>query len=54
MPFLAVMATLAAISMAGIPPMLGFAAKEAGYAGLLDGGTWGLRGTVVMARRLDH
>ena len=27
--------------MAGIPPMIGFAAKEAGYAGLLDGGTAG-------------
>ena len=41
--------SLAAICMAGIPPMLGFAAKEAGYAGLLDGGTGGLAGTVVMA-----
>ncbi|MET0864310.1 MAG: proton-conducting transporter membrane subunit, partial [Nakamurella sp.] len=49
MPFLAVMATLAAISMAGIPPMIGFAAKEAGYAGLLDGGGYGVAGTIVMA-----
>ena len=49
MPVVAVMATLAAISMAGIPPMIGFAAKEAGYAGLLDGGTAGAIGTVVMA-----
>lgn len=49
MPLVAVMATLAAVSMAGIPPMLGFAAKEAGYAGLLDGGTAGAIGTVVMA-----
>ena len=49
MPVVAVMATLAAISMAGIPPMLGFAAKEAGYAGLLDGGTAGVIGTAVMA-----
>src|SRR6478752_6079259 len=49
MPVVAVMATLAAISMAGIPPMLGFAAKEAGYAGLLDGGTAGYLGTAVMA-----
>ena len=48
MPFVAVMATLAAVSMAGIPPMLGFAAKEAGYAGLLDGGTAGTIGTTVM------
>ncbi len=49
MPGLAAMATLAAISMAGIPPMLGFAAKEAGYAGLLDGGPAGAIGTAVMA-----
>ena len=49
MPTIAVMAALAAISMAGIPPMIGFAAKEAGYAGLLDGGTAGAIGTAVMA-----
>src|SRR6478752_7440912 len=49
MPVVATMAVLAAISMAGIPPMLGFAAKEAGYAGLLDGGTAGAIGTAVMA-----
>src|SRR6476659_8129649 len=49
MPVVAAMAVLAAISMAGIPPMLGFAAKEAGYAGLLDGGTAGYIGTAVMA-----
>jgi len=49
MPVVAVMAVLAAVSMAGIPPMLGFAAKEAGYAGLLDGGSAGVIGTVVMA-----
>jgi multicomponent Na+:H+ antiporter subunit A len=49
MPVVATMAVLAAISMAGIPPMLGFAAKEAGYAGLLDGGTAGYLGTAVMA-----
>ncbi len=49
MPMVAAMAVAAAISMAGIPPMLGFAAKEAGYAGLLDGGTWGLAATVIMA-----
>ncbi len=49
MPVVATMAVLAAISMAGIPPMLGFAAKEAGYAGLLDGGTAGYIGTAVMA-----
>src|SRR6476469_966102 len=49
MPLLATLAVLSAISMAGIPPMLGFAAKEAGYAGLLDGGTAGYIGTAVMA-----
>ncbi len=49
MQALAVMAGLAAVSMAGIPPMLGFAAKEAGYAGLLDGGIPGAIGTAVMA-----
>src|SRR6478752_5077628 len=48
-PLLAGLATLAAISMAGIPPMLGFAAKEAGYAGLLDGGAWGLVAVTAMA-----
>ncbi len=49
MPTIAVMGTIAAFSMAGIPPMIGFAAKEAGYAGLLDGGTAGAIGTAVMA-----
>src|SRR5664279_2360326 len=49
MPTIAVMAALAAISMAGIPPMVGFAAKEAGYAGLLDGGTAGALGAAIMA-----
>jgi len=49
MPTIAVMGALAAVSMAGIPPMIGFAAKEAGYAGLLDGGTAGAIGTAVMA-----
>ncbi len=49
MPGLAAMATLAAVSMAGIPPMLGFASKEAGYAGLLDGGPAGAVGAAVMA-----
>ena len=49
LPGLATMTTLAAISMAGIPPMVGFAAKEAGYAGLLDGGTPGALGAAIMA-----
>ena len=41
MPAVAVMADAGGDRMAGIPPMIGFAAKEAGYAGLLDGGTAG-------------
>ncbi len=49
MPLLATLAVLSAISMAGIPPMLGFAAKEADYAGLLEGGTGGLVAVTVMA-----
>lgn len=48
MPLVAALAVLAAISMAGIPPMFGFAAKESGYAGLLDGGTWGAVAVVIM------
>ncbi|ACV80242.1 Na+/H+ antiporter subunit A [Nakamurella multipartita] len=49
MPLLATLAVLSALSMAGIPPMLGFAAKEADYAGLLEGGTGGYVAVVVMA-----
>jgi len=49
MPLLATLAVLSAVSMAGIPPMLGFAAKEADYAGLLEGGTGGLVAVTVMA-----
>ncbi|HEY7815430.1 MAG TPA: Na+/H+ antiporter subunit A [Nakamurella sp.] len=49
MPLLATLAVLSAISMAGIPPMLGFAAKEADYAGLLEGGTGGYVAVTVMA-----
>ncbi len=47
-PVLFMLAVLAAISMAGIPPMIGFAAKEAGYAGLLRGGGWGTAGLLMM------
>ncbi|WP_236007931.1 Na+/H+ antiporter subunit A [Nakamurella leprariae] len=42
-------AVAAGVSMAGVPPMLGFATKEAGYAGLLDGGTWGVVAVALMA-----
>jgi len=36
-PFLAIAATLALASMAGLPPLLGFVAKEAALTGLLEG-----------------
>jgi multicomponent Na+:H+ antiporter subunit A len=38
LPVLAVIAGLAALSMAGVPPLLGFVGKEAAFAGLLEGG----------------
>ena len=37
-PVLAVIGGLAALSMAGVPPLLGFVAKEAAFDALLDGG----------------
>jgi multicomponent Na+:H+ antiporter subunit A len=37
MPWLAVIATLAAASMAGLPPMLGFLGKEAAFSAFLGG-----------------
>ncbi|OYO10372.1 Na+/H+ antiporter subunit A [Enemella evansiae] len=43
MPVLAVASTLAAASMAGVPPLLGFVSKEAAYAALLnEPGPWAL------------
>lgn len=48
-PALFVAAVLAAASMAGIPPMIGFVAKEAGYAALLDAGTAGTLALILMA-----
>jgi multicomponent Na+:H+ antiporter subunit A len=45
-PALAVIAILAAASMAGLPPAIGFAGKEAVFASLLDAGT---TGRVVLA-----
>jgi multicomponent Na+:H+ antiporter subunit A len=45
-PALAVVATLAAGSMAGLPPAIGFAGKEAVFAALLDAGT---PGRIVLA-----
>ncbi|MCZ2829789.1 Na+/H+ antiporter subunit A [Modestobacter sp. VKM Ac-2986] len=38
LPVVAVIGTLAAASMAGLPPMLGFVGKEAAFTALLDGG----------------
>ncbi len=38
MPVLAGVATLAALSMAGVPPLLGFLSKEAAYEAFLHGG----------------
>jgi multicomponent Na+:H+ antiporter subunit A len=45
-PALTVVAILAAVSMAGLPPAIGFAGKEAVFASLLDAGT---PGRVVLA-----
>lgn len=45
MPVLCGIACLAAVSMAGLPPVLGFVAKEAAFTSLLEGGsphTWTL------------
>jgi multicomponent Na+:H+ antiporter subunit A len=38
LPGLAVIGGLAALSMAGVPPLLGFVGKEAAFAALLEGG----------------
>jgi multicomponent Na+:H+ antiporter subunit A len=38
LPVLAVIGGLAALSMAGVPPLLGFVGKEAAFAALLEGG----------------
>ena len=38
LPVLATVATLAALSMAGVPPLLGFISKEAAYEAFLHGG----------------
>lgn len=43
MPFTAVLTALAAMSMAGLPPFLGFVSKEKGYYAFLElPGSWGL------------
>jgi multicomponent Na+:H+ antiporter subunit A len=38
LPAVAVIGALAALSMAGVPPLLGFVGKEAAFAALLEGG----------------
>ncbi|HWU09960.1 MAG TPA: Na+/H+ antiporter subunit A [Streptomyces sp.] len=50
MPYVCAVAVLAAASMAAVPPLLGFAAKEAAFDALLHGGTadrWVLAVTVA-------
>lgn len=51
MPVVAVAAALASMSMAGIPPLLGFVTKEAALLGYVDapgqGATWALTGIVA-------
>lgn len=46
---LAVAAALAALSMAGLPPLMGFAAKETALAAILAGGLGGLVAVAVLA-----
>jgi multicomponent Na+:H+ antiporter subunit A len=48
MPALFWIAVAAAASMGGLPPTIGFVAKEAGFAGLLAGGGWGVAAVPVM------
>lgn len=50
LPAVAVLAALAGASMAGIPPLLGFVAKEAALDGLLEaGGTWSTLALALVA-----
>ncbi|SNR37875.1 Na+/H+ antiporter subunit A [Blastococcus mobilis] len=48
LPALAIIGTLAAASMAGIPPLLGFVGKEAAFTALWDGGLPDRTGAVVV------
>jgi multicomponent Na+:H+ antiporter subunit A len=54
MPFTALAAGLAALSMAGIPPFLGFIGKELAYEAVLEAPlwTWVLSGAMVWANML--
>jgi len=51
LPVVAAVGGAAALSMAGIPPLLGFVAKEAGFVGFIDaegvGSSWALGGVVL-------
>ncbi|MFF5106966.1 Na+/H+ antiporter subunit A [Streptomyces sp. NPDC000134] len=50
LPAVCAVAVVAGLSMAAVPPLLGFAAKEAAFQTLLDGGTadrWALAATVL-------
>ncbi|WP_320776824.1 Na+/H+ antiporter subunit A [Streptomyces sp. CRN 30] len=50
LPAVAAVAVVAGLSMAAVPPLLGFAAKEAAFQSLLDGDTadrWALAMTVI-------
>lgn len=54
-PVLAAAAVLAVASMAGLPPTLGFVAKEAAFTALLDGGdpwSWVTLGVIVLGSSL--
>jgi multicomponent Na+:H+ antiporter subunit A len=48
MPAVTALAVVASLSMAGLPPLVGFVAKEAGYAGLLAGDAWSGWAVVAM------
>jgi multicomponent Na+:H+ antiporter subunit A len=48
LPALAAIGALAALSMAGVPPLLGFVGKEAAFAALLEGGLTDRTAAVVL------
>lgn len=49
MPVVAAVMVVCALSMAGLPPMIGFVAKEAGYAALLAAGPGGTLSALLLA-----
>ncbi len=51
-PALAFVAAVAALSMAGIPPLLGFATKEAAFDALITEGAWAVLGIGAVASAL--